>query len=255
MPGRLLLPLILSTLPLATAPAQEALRPITGAPFATEDAFSIDHGTLQLQGTSRYDRTRDGTDALQLSPGAQWGVAPGLELRLFGAYTVGDAGGTNQGAVTPGAFVQLTEERGWQPAFALIGEVEAPFGTGDRGVVTQLTAAASRTTGSGPGAWGVHVNTAWLARPAPGIKERQHRYRLAGALSHVVVSDTSLVAEYVHERQERGENDLSLLQAGLRQRVGRDATFGIALGAGLNEDSPRFRFLLGLEVNFTTGGR
>jgi hypothetical protein len=236
--------------------AQGGTRPDLGAPFSTEDAFPQSQGELQLQGTAQYDRTRQGTDGFELSPGFQWGIAPGVELRLFGDYTVGDSSSANRGTVTPGLFVQLVEERGLVPAFAIIGEVEVPFGAGDRGTVTAFTAAASRTTGRGPGSWGLHLNAGWLWRPDPGLEERQNRYRLSGAVSHVVADSTILVAEYVHERQEIGERDLSLVQGGLRRKFGEDTTFGVAVGAGLTEDSPRFRIRLGLEVNVNlTGGR
>ncbi len=247
------LALLLGMLP-AVAAAQGGMRPQLGAPFATEDAFPQERGELQVQGTAQYDRTRRGTDLLELSPALQWGVAPGVELRLFSEYRFGNASDANRGTVTPGIFLQLTEERGPLPALAVIGEVEAPLGPGDRGTVLLLTAAASRTTGRGPGSWGLHLNAAWLTRPDPGLEERRDRYRFSGAVTHVVARDTSLVAEYVHERQEIGERDLSLVQAGLRQRFGEDTTFGVLVGAGLNNDSPRFRIRLGVEVNLNLAG-
>jgi hypothetical protein len=251
MAKRVLLPLLL--LAAMPAAAQEAMRPELGAPFATEDAFPTDRGELQLQGTAQYDRTRQRTDALELSPGFQWGVAEGVELRLFGDYAFGDASSANRGTVTPGVFVRLTEERGWLPALAILGEVEAPFGAGDRGTVMAFTAAASRTTGRGPGAWGFHLNAAWLNRPDPGLEERRDRYRFSAAVVHVVTQDTSLVGEYLLERQEIGERDLSLVQAGLRRKIG-ETTLGLSVGAGLNDDSPRFRLRLGIEVNLNLAG-
>jgi hypothetical protein len=254
MPKALLLAALLGALPSAVV-AQQAMRPDLGAPFATEDAFPLERGVLQLQGTGQYDRSREGTDAFELSPGLQWGVAPGVELRLSGSYTVGDSSSANRGGVTPGIFVGLVEERGWIPALALLGNVEVPFGAGDRGTVLELIAAASRTTGRGPGNWGLHLNAAWLSRPDPGIEERQNRYRFTGAVTHVVATDTSLVAEYVQEQQEKGEKNLVLVQGGLRQRLGRETTLGLVAGAGLNRDSPRFTIRLGLEVNFNLGSR
>jgi hypothetical protein len=255
MAKRWVLAALIAAVPVA-ALAQGDTRPDFGAPFSTEDAFPQRQGQLQLQVTGQYDRTRQGTDGFEPSPGFQWGIAPGVELRLFGDYNFGDSSSANRGTVTPGLFVQLAEERGLLPAFAILGEVEAPVGAGDRGTVTVLTAAASRTTGRGPGSFGLHVNAAWLWRPDPGIEERQNRYRLSGAVSHVVADSTILVAEYVHERQEIGERDLSLVQGGLRRKFGEDTTFGVAVAAGLTDDSPRFRIRLGLEVNVNlTGGR
>jgi hypothetical protein len=73
-------------------------------------------------------------------------------------------------------------------------------------------------------------------------------------VSHVVTEGTILVAEYVRERQDLGERDLSLVQAGLRRKLGEDTTLGIAAGAGLTEDSPRFRIRIGIEVNLNLTG-
>ncbi len=82
MPKAILLLVLLTAVP--SVAAQRAMRPDLGAPFGTEDAFPQENGVLQLQGTAEYDRSREGRDALELSPTLQWGVRPGVELRLAG---------------------------------------------------------------------------------------------------------------------------------------------------------------------------
>jgi hypothetical protein len=247
--------LALTVPPTEAASAQEAIQPDLGAPFSTSGASVLDPGAVELEGTGSYQRGRRRTDSFEASIESQWGVARNLNLRLSTAYGFGEGDGADQGSVTPGVLYLLTEERGWLPAFAVQGEVDLPFGAGDPSIETTLTVLASKTTGSGPGAWGVHLNATWLARPDPGVEERRHRYQFSGAVSHVVGRDTLLIAEYVRERQERGEDDLSLVQAGLRYRMEGGTTVGFAAGAGLNDDSPRFRLLVGLTTEFTLGRR
>lgn len=237
-------------LSLAPAAAQDAMRPGAGSPFAVQDAFPQSRGALQLEGTFGYERGRGGSDSFEPMSGLEYGLTDDLELRLDAGYTLGDASRANSGTLVPGLRWRLVDEDGWRPALALQGEVVLPFGAGDMGAVTELTAIASRTTGSGPGAWGVHVNAAWLARPDSGQGERQHGYRFGAAVSHVVARDTRLAAAYSQETQDRGERDLSLIEAGLEQRLGGDTSLAFAVGTGLNDDSPRLRLLVSLKLDF-----
>jgi len=127
--------------------------------------------------------------------------------------------------------------------------VDLPFGAGDEGLATELLAIVSRTTGRGPGSWGVHLNAAWIARPDPGEDERRQGYRFGAAVSHVATDNLSVLVGYVQEKQDRGERDLRLVEAGFERRLG-EVTLGMAFGAGLNEDSPRFRITAGIKMDF-----
>lgn len=237
-------------LALSAAPAaaqQDPMTPGAGSPFSIRDAFTQDRGALQLEAGLGYQRGRDDTDRFDPQPGLKYGLTDALELRLGSSYALGNASGTDRGAVAGGLQWRLADEGAWTPAVALLGEVSLPFGAGDEGTLTELTAIASRTTGRGPGAWGLHLNGGWLARPDPGGDERRHGHRFGAAVSHVVERDTALVLAYVQEAQDRGERDLSLIEAGVNRRFG-DASLALVAGARLNDDSPRFQ--LTIEVSF-----
>lgn len=219
--------------------AQEGLRPSADTPFSARSAFPQARGALQLQGVLDYQRSPGGTDRYGPEPGLRLGITDRLEFRLDGDWRFGSASVGGRGSLSPGFRWQLAGEEGWRPAVAVLGQVTAPFGRGDRGAVTELTAIASRTTGRGPGAWGIHLNAGWLARPEPGREERRHGFRIAGAASHVVGPDTLLVGGVRWETQDRGERDLAVLEGGAFHRIG-DVTLGVLAGAGLNRDSPSF---------------
>jgi hypothetical protein len=241
---------------MSAAPAAAQLSPPTpaaGTPFSTRDAFIQDRGVMKLEGVLGYERGRDGTDRYEPQPAVKYGLTDAVELRLGSGYALGNASGTDRGSVAGGLQWLLFDEAEWRPAVALLGEVSLPFGPGDAGAVTELSAIASRTTGRGPGAWGLHLNAGWLARPDPGTDERRHGHRLGAALSHVVGPDTVLVAGYAQQAQDLGEKDLSLIEGGVEHRLG-DAAVALAVGAGLNDDSPRLQVTLALQYTFNLAG-
>ncbi len=245
----------IAALPLGSALAQsEPVQPGAGSPFSVEDAAPQDRGVLQLEGLFGYERSRRGAETFRLRPELEYGLTDRLELRLSGAYAVGDGDSVQRGSVAPGFRLQLVEQAGLVPNFSILGEVAFPFGAGDESTFTELVAITSWTTGRGPGAWGLHLNAAWLARPDPGQEERRNGYRFGAATSHAIDRDTFVLVGYSQETQERGERDLSLVEAGVERRFG-NMSFGVAAGAGLNEDSPRFRVVAGLKVKFETGRR
>jgi hypothetical protein len=225
-------PLVLACAMLAVpaAPAaaqQDPMTPSAGSPFSIRDAFTQDRGALQLEAGLGYVRGRDSSDRFEPQPGLKYGLTDALELRLGSGYALGNASGTDRGTATGGLLWRLVDEVEWRPA--------------------------SRTTGRGPGAWGLHLNAGWLARPDPGADERRHGHRFGAALSHVIERDTALVLDYVQEAQDRGERDLSLIEAGFTRRLG-DASLTLAAGAGLNDDSPRFQVIVELTFEFSLLG-
>jgi hypothetical protein len=236
---------------LAASPAlaEDPPEPGAGGPFSIEDVKTQDVGSLELEHVLGYERSHRGRDLFEFNPSIEYGLADRLELRLGLSYGVGDASSANRGRVTPGLRWQAVEQAGLLPNIGFIASVDLPFGAGDEGLATELLAIVSRTTGRGPGSWGVHLNAAWIARPDPGEDERRQGYRFGAAVSHVATDNLSVLVGYVQEKQDRGERDLRLVEAGFERRLG-EVTLGMAFGAGLNEDSPRFRITAGIKMDF-----
>lgn len=248
------LPLLMGLL--ATAPAlaqEEGTRPGAGAPFSIGDAYTQEPGQFQFEGAFGYERGRDGRDLFEPAPTLKYGLTDRLELSLGGAYGLGDSSSANQGGVSPGMAFRLLDQRAWMPTVAVTGAVDLPFGPGHGSVGTEWGAVASWVTGRRPGAWGLHLNATWLARPDPRDAERRHGRLFGGAVSHVLDAETVLVAAYVEESQDRGERSLRLVEAGFERQIGEETAIAFAAGAGLNDDSPRFRLRAVLKYGFSLG--
>ncbi|MBY0329872.1 MAG: hypothetical protein K2X49_04295 [Acetobacteraceae bacterium] len=90
--------------------------------------------------------------------------------------------------------------------------------------------------------------------PLPG--ERPSRGFVSVSIGQAVTFDTALVATWVRERQERGERDVSLIQAGVRHRLSAAGpVLGIAIGAGLNRDSPSLQVAVAVQGPLGPAGR
>jgi len=229
-------------------------RPDAGGPFTAESSSAQDRGTVELETVLSWDRSRRGTDRFEIAPQIEYGLTDSLELRLTGTHALGDSSDVNRGSVVPGFRWEIAPQQGLRPSIGLLGEVSFPYGPGDAGTVTELIGLLSSTTGSGPGAWGLHLNAGYVGRLDPGRDERRDGYRFAAAVSHVVDRDSFVLLGYAQETQERGEKDLSLVEAGYQRRFG-DFSFGLVAGAGLNDDSPRFRLVAGVKMEFGIGRR
>ena len=81
----------------------------------------------------------------------------------------------------------------------------------------------------------------------------------AGARRHwarnliLVTPETVLVVGYAEESQDRGERAQRLVEAGFSRKLWENTTLGVAAGAGLNDDSPRFRLRAALKFSFSSG--
>lgn len=246
----------------APAAAQDEVQPL-GEPLEVEDAIASRPGELELQGTAIHDRRRrgdPGRDGWPAELQAQLGLPRGLELRIGVRETFGNTEEARQGgAVRLAAFWQLTEERpGRMPALGVLVGIDPPFGPGGRGMETRVIGALSWRF-AGPSEWRspfrVHLNIGWLGRIDPAPDERPDRYRFAIGATQNFGPDTVLLAVLRHEQQDFGESDLTLLLAGLRQRIGHGTTIGLVGGMGFGPDSPAWRVAVGIEHQFTLGAR
>jgi hypothetical protein len=241
---------------LAASPSlaqEEGATPDTGAPFAVGDAYTEERGSFQLELEGGFERSRQGRDMFDPAPTLKYGVTDRLELSLGGSYGFGDASGANQGSLGPGVTYRLVDQSGLVPTLALTAGVSLPFGPGHGAVTTDVGAVASWATGRGPGAFGLHLGGSWVARPNPEEGERRNGYAFGVAVSHVVTSDTVLVVGYAEESQDRGERAQRLVEAGFSRDLWENVSLGVAAGAGLNDDSPRFRLRAALKYNFSLG--
>ena len=244
-------------------------------PFDISDPVAAAPGSAEMAVIGVYERARQGRvrGTFGGETELEFGVAPRLELRIgqSGAYgnletrrrlgAVSDltdapvvreeakAGGTTR----IGAMVQFTGEQGAVPALALLGRVRTLYGPGRTAYEAEGVLLAGKTIVGGERPLGVHLNLGWTTRLDPQPGDRTNRYLLNASLGQAVTQDTALVVTYARSQQERGDRDYSLLQAGLRHRLpGSGVVLGLAAGAGLSRDSPRFQ--LAFAVQWALGG-
>ena len=224
-----------------------------------------------------YERARSGRirDTIGGETELEFGVAPRLELRFgqSGAYgnletrrrlgAAGDLGsalGENErahggGTSRIGAMYQFTEDRGVAPAVALLGRLRALYGPGRTSYEAETILLVGKTITRGELPLGVHVNLGWTTRLDPQPDERPDRYLLNASLGQAITWDTALVLTYALSQQERGDRDYSLIQAGFRHRLaGSGVVLGLAAGAGLNRDTPRFQIASAAQWALSQGG-
>ena len=216
-------------------------------PNTLDDAFVGEPGEAQLQGAGRYDRRR-GHDELRLFPQLQVIPLRGLQLSFNVPYTFRSGPEPDESAIGVGALYVLNDEKHVLPAFALSADYNAAIGPGDRGSELELAGIASKTL-EPTMQRRLHLNVAWIRRFDPSEEERRNSYRFAAGYSQLLSPNTVVIADYVRERQERGERDANVLELGFRHRAMERVTLGIGAGAGIGHDSPRFRALFSIQVS------
>lgn len=221
-----------------------------GLPNALDDAFAAETGSVELQGAVRYDRIR-GRDVVRLFPRLQVGVAPGFEAGVSLPYTVGSGRDANRGGAAVDLLYNPIREGRWTPALAVALDAAAPVGAGRRGVETGLAVIATKTLDPAVERR-VHLDLAWLHRFRPDQDERRGGYRLAVGYSQRVSPDLVAILDYVRYRQDRGERDANLFEAGLHKRITDGVTLGAAIGAGVGRDSPRLRAVVSVQIDLGT---
>ena len=221
-----------------------------GVPVELEDVLPTPQGERQLQLTGRYERTRDRRNQgdvegrVQYGFARDWQAAIGVPLRL-GADRRGS------GDVKLQVFRKLADERGGWPAFAASVQAELPSGHDSRGVDTTLKLIATRSIRPGDDrSPRLHANVAWTHNAAPLEDERRSAWKAVAGYSHPLDDKTVLVADFVRERSvEQGQRS-NVIEGGWLHEVRDSTTVGVAVGAGLGQQSPRARLSLALQQSF-----
>ncbi|MGI4802230.1 MAG: hypothetical protein ACRYF2_18205 [Janthinobacterium lividum] len=71
--------------------------------------------------------------------------------------------------------------------------------------------------------------------------------------SQLVAPTLVAVADYLREKQGPRERDANIVEVGLRHQVSDALMLGVGLGAGIGRESPQFRGIFSLQIDF--GGR
>lgn len=227
----------------------------TGLPVVIEDAYVTKYGNIELQGYSRYDRTREdpkGPDRFELVPRLEFGPARNLQVTIEAPYRLGNATKTKEGDATVEALYNFNNEGVFAPAFAVLAGVSKPFGQKGRdgGTETSLGLFATKSLGSIGRSYvprRVSVNAIWYHNYDRLPEERQNRFRVGIAYAQPVSNDFVLVADVYRQTERMRGEATNMAELGTRFQLTPQTVLTAGAGAGFGDQSPRFRLLIGFQ--------
>jgi hypothetical protein len=212
-----------------------------GLPVEVEETSPLAYGTQQIQGLIRYDRTDDGpegNDLLYLEPRLLFSLGRNAEAGVGVSYVVGSASDAERGSVDLEALYNFNQGLGFVPAIALEGSLQIPFGEQGENVETELKALASWSLGSEESSPKVYLNLSWLHLFDREPNQRGDRYRAAVGYGHPVSDDLMLVADVMREQEEDEDEDINLVEAGVRYRLTQQWVLSAGAGLDIGDESP-----------------
>lgn len=238
-------------------------------PFETTDPHATDPGQAELAFVTIYERARQGSfrSRMSLDGEIQVGALPGLDIRfgqrsIYGnvesrgsvaARGIDDGMGVPRwaGATRLGALYQFTDGEGVLPIISTVGRIRSTYSGDTPAYEGDFALLLGKTIGSGARAFGINLNLGWTSRLNPSLGERPNRYSLDVAMGRGISPNAVVALAYARRQQERGERDLNIVEAGIRYRLGSNGpVIGVALGAGMNRDSPLFQVNIGAQWAF-----
>ncbi|MFC5554738.1 hypothetical protein [Methylobacterium iners] len=253
------------------ASAQDEPISLADDPFEVTDPNATPVGEAVFGIAGSYERAPSGR--VRNTYGAEteigFGIAPDLDLRIgqsgaYGNLDIGRRLGTiaseqsedmvrsgraELGGVTQlGSLYQLSKEQAAVPSVGLLGRVRALYGPDGTAYETDAVALFGKSLVGGERPLGISLNAGLISRIDPGPSDRPHRYLANASIGQAISRDTALVASYAREQQERGDQDFSLAQIGVRHRLrSQKAIVGVAVGIGLNRDTPQYQVAVAVQ--------
>jgi hypothetical protein len=243
-------------------PARAETEPLLEDPVGMVGVVPTPLGGYVLTVGGLFDQARRGpvSDTYGGFLEAEAGIARGFDLRFaqiaaYGRaapYQTEEAGRAWGGGSRLGLRWQFVEEGDAVPAIGVYGAMTTLYGESRPAQDADVVALMSRTLRGGERPLALYLNAGWTERLNPQPGERAGRYGLAGGLSHTLQQNTSAAITYAIAQQDRGERDQQVVLGGVWHRFSdRGPIVSIAVGAGLNDDSPRLQ--LGFAVKWLFG--
>ena len=96
----------------------------------------------------------------------------------------------------------------------------------------------------------LHLNLEFMHNAGRREDERSTRYAAILGYSTRVGPDTIFVADFSREQERRAGENANIIEAGIRHQVTPRTVFTIGAGAGIREESPKFRISIGIQRSF-----
>lgn len=218
-------------------------------PIHVEDAYPIGFQGREFQGVFRYEETNDGESRFRLEPRVEYGFAPNWQIAVSSPFLLGNADRQGSGDVRLKVLHNFNTETLDMPAISISGEAIMPTGKESAGLDTQLKLLVTRSV-SKTGLDRVHFNLAWEHNAANAQDERGDRYIAVLGYSRRVGPQTLFLADFVREQGRKKGEHANIVEFGVRHQVHPRTVLSLGVGAGIGQESPRFRVTTGFQTSF-----
>lgn len=249
---RLLAALSLVVASVVPAIASDHMNLEENLPTELEDAYPIKFRSREIQGAIRYTEEGTGASRWLYQPVLEVGILPNTQLNISGTLYSGNADRTGSGDVSSEILYNFNTESVWIPATAIAVKGIFPTGEHSRGVDVTTKIILSkmpfvRTTLLHQ----VHVNLLWTHNSARDReKERSDLFKGIIGFSVRAGKDTSFIFDYVREQMREKDRDANILEAGFRRQITPFTLVTLGAGAGIGEDSEKYRVTVGVQHSF-----
>lgn len=221
-------------------------------PTELEDAYPIKFRSREIQGAIRYTEEGTGASRWLYQPVLEMGILPNTQLNIAGTLYSGNADRTGSGDISTAVLYNFNTESVWVPAAALSVKAVFPSGEHSRGVDVTTKVIFSkmpyvRTTLLHR----VHANLIWTHNSGRDPRtERSDLFKGIVGFSARAGRDTAFIFDFVREQMREKHKDANILEAGFRRQLTPFTLVTLGAGAGIGDDSEKYRVTVGFQHSF-----
>lgn len=222
-----------------------------GLPTKLEDSLPTAYLNREFQGRFSWEHTRDGEEIFVLEPRLEYGILRNAQVDLEVPFWLGN--GVEEeglGDVVLAALYNLHQETLWLPAPSLAAQVIFPTNDDSDGVDTVLKLILSKTIGKGYTWQRMHVNVSWKFNNDAHEDERENSFVGLIGYDRQIGPDTIFILDFAREQEKEENKDSNMLEAGIRYQLTPLVVLTAGAAAGIGEDSPDFRTVVGVQKSF-----
>lgn len=246
----LALPIIIILLTVIATVASDHMNLEEQLPTDLEDALPSEYLIPEFQSVFRYERTREHGDRFVLQPRIEYGFAPNWHVKLGVPFLLGSADKAGSGNVELELFKALNDETLHFPIIALAVGGEFPTGFDAKGGNTSVKFITTKTVGESATLPRVHGNVSWNHNIGGPNDVRRDSYVALLGYSRFIPGDNVLVMDLEREQELEKGKTANLVEAGLRRMFLEQGVISVGVGAGIGENSPKFRITVGFQYTF-----
>lgn len=239
---------LLLALPAPVLAQHEDIRNLDhGRPVATEDAFPIEAGVLELMLPTTLVRSGGESDWM-LEPELMWGAFEQGMVGIGAPLALGDEGGL--AGLRPFVFYTLFGGNSQVPAFALRADAALPIGAlGGDGVVGSITALFTRRFG--PSRLHLNAGAAIGAVQDAPLDDAPAKWNVSFGFDQVLVRDRAVFVADVQLAEPLGSGDKQWLAgAGVRVELVPGMVFDAGIARRLSTWGPDLFLTAGITRSF-----